>query len=138
MDTNSRTAGENLSSGMRYLRRVLGISCTEHIYITNEEVHATITKHVKHYEELLTTLKKRKLCWYGHVTRVCGLSKIIVQGTVQGGRRRGRQRKKWRDNIAEWTRESFATTQALVHDRQRWRQLVQCSTVQHHHDLGKA
>ena len=38
--------------------------------------------------------------------------------------------KKWRYNIAQWTRESFATTQALAYDRQRWRQMVlrwQCS-----------
>ena len=42
-------------------RRVLDISCTEHV--TNEELLATITKGVKHYEE-----KKRTLRWYRHVT----------------------------------------------------------------------
>ena len=50
-----------LAVEMRCFRRVLGISYTEHI--TNEEVRATITKHVKQYEELLTTTKKRKLHW---------------------------------------------------------------------------
>ena len=33
-----------------------------------EEVRRTISKHVKHYEDLMTK-KKRKLKWYGHVTR---------------------------------------------------------------------
>ena len=55
------------------------------------------------YEDLLTVVKRRKLKWYVHVTRSCGLAKTILQGTVQGGRRRGRQRKRWEDNIKEWT-----------------------------------
>ena len=95
-------------------RRILGILYTDHV--TNEEVRRTISQHVKHYEDLLTTVKKRKLKWYGHVTRSSGLSKTILQGTVQGKRRRGRQRKKWTDNIAEWTGRNFAETQALAHD----------------------
>ena len=46
---------------IRCLRTVLDISYTEHI--TNEEARATITKHMKRYEVLLTmvTVKKRKL-----------------------------------------------------------------------------
>ena len=47
-------------------------------------------------------MKKRKLRWYGHITRSTGLAKMILQGTVQGGRR-GRQKKRWEDNITEWT-----------------------------------
>ena len=120
---------------MRCFRRVLGISYTDHV--TNEEVRRTITQHVKNYEDLLTTVKKRKMKWYGHVTRASGLSKTILQGTVQGGRKRGRQKKRWTDNVAEWTGESFATTQALAHDRQRWRQLVQSSSLQRPHDPGR-
>ena len=42
------------------------------------------------YEDLLTSVKRRKLKWYGHVTRSSGLAKTILQGTVQGGRRRDR------------------------------------------------
>ena len=84
---------------LRCLRTVLRISYTKHI--TNEAVRATITKHMKPYKELLTTVKKRKLQWYGHVTRATGLSNTVLQGTVQGGRRRGRQRKKWTDSISE-------------------------------------
>lgn len=55
------------------------------------------------YEELLTTVKKRKLMWYGDISRTTGLEKTVLQGAVQGRRRRGRQRKRWKDNIAEWT-----------------------------------
>ena len=51
--------------------------------------------------------KERKLKWYGHVTRSSGLAKTTLQGTVQGGRRRGRQRKRTVDNIKEWTGISY-------------------------------
>ena len=119
---------------MRCLRRILGISYMDHI--TNEEVRQTITQQVRHYEDLLTTAKKRKLSWYGHVTRSNGLSKTILQGTVQGKRRRGRQRKKWADNITEWTGKSFSTTQTLAHDRHKWSQIVKTSSLQSPYDPG--
>ena len=41
-----------------------------------------------------TMVKKRKLRWYGHISRSSGMAKTILQGTVKGTRRRGRQ-KKW-------------------------------------------
>ena len=54
-------------------------------------------------EPLLATVKRRKVAWFGHVTRHDSLSKTIVQGTLVGGRRRGRQRKCWMDKIKERT-----------------------------------
>ena len=42
--------------------------------------------------------------WYGHVASSSGLAKTILQGTVKGGRRQGRQRKRWEDNIREMDR----------------------------------
>ena len=39
--------------------------------------------------------KRRKLQWYGHVSRSSGLAKTILQGTATGGRRQGGQRKRW-------------------------------------------
>ena len=52
-------------------------------------------------EDTLTIVKRRKLQWYDHVSRSSGLAKTILQGTVKGGRRRGRQRKRWKDNIRQ-------------------------------------
>ena len=49
--------------------------------------------------DLITTVRKLKLRWYGHMTRSTGLAKMFLQGKVQGGRRRGRQKKRWEDNI---------------------------------------
>ena len=36
---------------------------------------------------------------FGRVTRYDRLSKTILQGTLGGGRRRGRQKKCWMDNL---------------------------------------
>ena len=77
---------------MRCFRKLLGISYRDHI--TNEEVKARIGNAIGPHKDLLTSVKRRKLKWYGHVTRSSGLAKTILQGTVQGWRRRGRQRKR--------------------------------------------
>ena len=69
--------------------------------VTNEEVRAKIQQAIGPHEDLLTIVKRRKLQWYGHVFRSSGLAKTILQGTVKGERRQGRQRKKWEDNIRE-------------------------------------
>ena len=36
--------------------------------------------------------------------------KAILQDTLEGGRRRGRQRKCWMDNVKEWTSPAHART----------------------------
>ena len=46
---------------------------------------------------------RRNLKWFGHVTCLDSLAKTIFHGTLEGGRRRGRQRKCWVDDIKEWT-----------------------------------
>ena len=116
-----------LALEMRCFRKLLGISYRDHI--TNEEVKARIGNAIGPYEDLLTTVKRRKLKWYGHVTRSSGLAKTILQGTVQGGRRRGRQRKRWEDNIKEWTGLPWNITLRKAENREEWRKLVVKSTV---------
>ena len=66
------------------------------------------------HKDLLTVVKRRKLQWYGHVCRSSGLVKTILEGTVKGGRRQGRQRKKWEDNIRERTVLEFGKSQRAV------------------------
>ena len=61
--------------------------------------------------------------------RSSGLAKTILQGTVKGGRRRGRQKKGWEDNIREWIGLEFAKSQRAVENREKWRKLVVKSFV---------
>ncbi|KAI0217633.1 hypothetical protein LSAT2_030637 [Lamellibrachia satsuma] len=112
---------------MRCFRKILRISHKDHV--TNEAVRNKIKQAIRPYDDLLTTVKKRKLKWYGHVSQSSGLAKTILQGTVRGGRRRGRQ-KRWEDNIKEWTGMEFADSQRAVKNRETWRELVRKSSFQ--------
>ena len=52
-----------------------------------------------------------------------------MQGTVKGGRRQGGQRKRWEDNIREWTGLEFGKSLEAVENREKWRKLVARSSV---------
>ena len=69
--------------------------------------------------EDLTTVKRRKLQWYGHVSHSSGLSKTIFQCTVKGRRRQSRQRKRWEDNISELTGLEFVKSQRAAENREK-------------------
>ena len=112
---------------MRCYRKILRISYKDHV--TNKKVRAKIQQAIGPHEELLTIVKRRKLQWYGHVSRSSGLAKTILRGTVKGGRRQGGQRKRWEDNIREWTGQEFAKSQRAVENREKWRKLVAKSSV---------
>ena len=58
-------------------------------YVTNEEIRAKIQQAIGPHEDLMTTIKRRKLQWYGHVFRSSGLAKTVLQGT------QGTQGKRW-------------------------------------------
>ena len=122
---------------MRSFRRLLGISYRERI--TNEEVRSRIRQAIGPYKELLTIVKQRKLQWCGHITRSSGLAKTFLQGTVQGGRRRGRQRKRWEDNICEWTGLGLSDTVRKAEEREEWRRLVvtSCGAPTVHKIMGQ-
>ena len=92
---------------MRCYRKILQISYKDHV--TNEEVYAKIQQAIGPHEDLLTIVKKRKLQWYGHVSRSSGLAKAILQGTVKGGRRQGRQRKRWKTTSGNGQARSSAS-----------------------------
>ena len=74
---------------MRSYRRLLNISYKDHV--TNEEVRRKIQAAIGEYDELLTLVKKRKLRWFGHISRSFGLAKATLQGTVKEKRKRDRQ-----------------------------------------------
>ena len=100
------------------------------MHVTNEKVRAKIQQAIGPHEDLLTIVKRRQLQWYVHVSRSSGLAKTILQSTVKGGRRQGRQRKGWEDNIREWTGLEFAKFQRAVENREKkWRKLVVKSSV---------
>ena len=55
--------------------------------------------------QLLGKVVILKLGYFGHILRGSGspLTLGIIEGKVEGKRKRGRQKKNWFDNIREWT-----------------------------------
>ena len=71
---------------------------------TNEFVQRGIKARTGQQENLLRIVKRRILAWFGHISRHNSLDKTVLQGTLEGGRKRGRQVKCWADSLKEWTR----------------------------------
>ena len=63
-----------------------------------------------------------------HIWEKIKLAKTILQGTVQGGRRRGRHKKRWEDNIKEWSGLEWSIILRKAENREKWRKLVVKST----------
>ena len=63
------------------------------------------------------------IMWFGHVTRHDNLSKTIFQGTLEGGRRRGRQGKCWMDNVKEWTSLPMPELLTRASCRKDWKRI---------------
>ena len=101
---------------MKCHRKILRISYKYHV--TNEEVRAKIQQAIGLHEDLLIIVKRCKLQWYGYVFRSSGPDKTILQGTVKGGRRQSRQRKRWEDSIRDWRGLEFAKSQRAVDNKE--------------------
>ena len=118
------------------LRKLLGISYREHK--TNEYVLTTVRNLVGPQQPLLATVKRRKLAWFGHLTRHNSLSKTILQGTVEGGRRRGRQRTSWMENVKTWTDMTMQELLSTTTDRKAWRKKCASSALKSPQRLRKS
>ena len=100
----------------------MGISYRDHL--TNEEVSNSIRPAIGPCEDPITTVKKRKLRWYGHIIKSTGLAKMILHGTVQGGRRKGRQKKRWEGSILVRTGLKLGEALRKAENREEWRKVV--------------
>ena len=56
------------------------------------------------FEPLLQTIRRRKLKSFGHTSRHNSITKTILQGMVEGSRKRGKPKRKYIDDVKVWTK----------------------------------
>ena len=67
-----------------------------------------------------------KLQYFGHLIQIDdSLEKSLMLGETEGRRRRGRQRMRWLDSIANAMNMNLGTLWEMVRDREAWRAAVQ-------------
>ena len=68
---------------------------------------------------------KLKLQYFGHLMqRTDSLEKILMLGKIDGGRRRGQQRKRWLNSISDAMDMNLTKLRELVIDREAWHAAV--------------
>ena len=67
---------------------------------------------------ITSTIKSKVLKLYGHTKcSTQGVSRICLEGMIEGRRSRGRQPKRWRGNISLWTGRNLMSLNTAVKDR---------------------
>ena len=78
---------------------------------------------------IISTIKSKVLKLYGHTKRCTqGVSKICLEGMIEGQKSRGKQSKRWRDKISLWTGRDLMSLKTVVKDRKLWRRFSHVDT----------
>ena len=96
------------------LRRMGGVCWKDRK--TNEQVLVQLNTERK----LLSSIKQRKLRYFGHIKRQNGFLKMTMEGKLNGKRPRGRPRTTWADNVRDWTGRSKHECTRAASDRHLW------------------
>ena len=100
------------------LRRLLKIPWTG--YITNEEVLQLAGTE----RSLAKLVKVRNLKYFVHIVREQSWQRSFMEGKMNGKRGRGRPRRKWTDDIKNWTEKNYYQCVRMTLDSKNWHSLI--------------
>ncbi|XP_077290894.1 uncharacterized protein LOC143914511 [Arctopsyche grandis] len=93
---------------------------------TDKRTNVSILEELKIKDRLSTICLKRILQFFGHIARRGeeSLEWLVVVGSVEGRRARGRSPARWTDQVSAATGASTVASLRLAEFRTEWRQLV--------------
>ena len=110
---------------MKCYRRMLGISCTEH------RKNSDILRQLNILPgSLLNMVKTRKLRFFGHLKRHQNPECQILEGKIEGKRRKGRPTRRWEQDIGEWLKMEITEAGRLADDRVKFRKRIGAVTAE--------
>ncbi len=105
---------------MKAFRRLLGITWKQrkmNEYVWRKLVEEDVETEP---EKLLVIIKRRKLKFFGHQIRAGRMTKVLIQGNVNGKRLRAN----WFDDLKGWSELGLNEMSRRAEDRRRWREDV--------------
>lgn len=85
-----------------------------------------VLERTKYKRELMTTIWKRKVAFFGHIQRGPQFEflRLVLEGKINGKRSPGRPRRKWLDDIRDWTGLRYSQLKIAAHNREGFRLLI--------------